>query len=46
MSLVTILILVLALKIAIILIILFNIVLDKRIDIRVRQNYILDNLMN
>ena len=46
MSLVTILILVLALKIAILFIILFNIVLDKRIDIRVRQNYILDNLMN
>ena len=44
MSLVT--ILVLALKIAILFIILFNIVLDKRIDIRVRQNYILDNLMN
>ena len=46
MSLVTILILVLALKIAILFIILSNIVLDKRIDIRVRQNYILDNLMN
>ncbi len=46
MSLVTILILVLAFKIAILFIILFNIVLDKRIDIRVRQNYILDNLMN
>ena len=46
MSLVTMLILVLAFKIAILLIILFNIVLDKRIDIRVRQNYILDNLMN
>ena len=46
MSLVTILILVLAFKIAILLIILFNIVLDKRIDIRVRQNYILENLMN
>ena len=46
MSLVTILILVLALKIAILFIILSNIVLDKRRDIRVRQNYILDNLMN
>lgn len=46
MSLGTILILLLAFKVAIILIILFNIVLDKKIDIRVRQNYILDNLMN
>lgn len=44
--LITILILVLAFKIAVILIILFNIILDKRMDIRVRQNYILDNLMN
>lgn len=44
--LITILILVLAFKIAVLLIILFNIILDKRMDIRVRQNYILDNLMN
>ncbi len=41
-----ILVLVLAFKVAVLFIILFNIVLDKRIDIRVRQNYILDNLMN
>ena len=46
MSLGTILILLLAFKVAIILIILFNTVLDKRIDIRVRQSYILDKLMN
>lgn len=46
MSLWTILILLLAFKVAIILIILFNTVLDKRIDIRVRQSYILDKLMN
>ncbi len=46
MSLGTILILLLAFKVAIILIILFNTVIDKRIDIRVRQSYILDKLMN
>jgi len=46
MSLGIILILLLAFKVAIILIILFNTVLDKRIDIRVRQSYILDKLMN
>lgn len=45
MSLVSIIILLLAFKIAIILIILFNIVLEKKIDIRLRQNYILDNLI-
>jgi len=46
MSLATIIALVLAFKIAILFIILFNIILEKRINIRVRQNYILDNLMN
>ena len=46
MSLVTILIVVLVFKIAVLFIIVFNIVLDKRINIRVRQGYILDNLIN
>ena len=46
MSLATIITLVLAFKIAILFIILLNIILEKRINIRVRQNYILDNLMN
>ena len=46
MSLATMITLVLAFKIAVLFIILFNIILEKRINIRVRQNYILDNLMN
>ena len=46
MSLATIITLVLSFKIAILFIILLNIILEKRINIRVRQNYILDNLMN
>ena len=44
--LITILMLILMFKLIVLLIILFNVILDKRIDIRVRQNYILDNLMN